>query len=117
MGRIVELIMSSDGRVRSVTVLKDDRTCMTTSVSNLYPLEMHVGNEPISPDKRLTYTDPSDCVLAESERPITWKNEIESPSCDTFSEEQTISAAGRPFRKTVVHFQRNLGLMINEGAL
>ena len=117
MGRNLELIMGSDGRVRPVTVFKADKTSMTTSISNLYALEMHVGDESISPNKKLTYTDPSDVVLAESESPITWENDIESPSCDSFLEEQPISAAGRPLKKAAVRFQRKLDLMINESAL
>ena len=45
MGRVVQLVPSSDGKVRCVKVLKPDRSESTHSIKHLIPLELNVYDD------------------------------------------------------------------------
>ena len=99
--KIIETKQGADGLIRVVRVLKPDRSIVTTSVSNLYPLELDGGDD--SPEKSV-----------ESASKDADPNVLQTHNS---ASDRSVESVVRPKRQAALKFNQNLKQLIENDQL
>ena len=108
IGKIIELLPGDDNLVRVCRVLKPDHTITTTSISNLYPLELECEHTPPVSDE--LDSGPSEIVDSiPLDEPVSGhEDSIESPQ---------VTSSQRPVRHAAQKFRENLSRWLKLDAI
>jgi hypothetical protein len=110
LGRVLQLVMGFDNKVRSVKLKRADGVECHHSLCHLYPLELNV-NSPAAG------SNPSHCkVGAAPQVGVGGRGDVGAlqPSADPLTHSETLSNEGRPRRRAALEFRKGLKNLISQ---
>ena len=105
IGKIVEMLPGEDGLIRVVKVMRPDHNIMTTSIANLYPLELNCNEVPDNESEQISETVEDDSSAHDNYSTESSENATEiAPGNDQRSGETST----RPPRQAALNFKKRL---------